>query len=107
MISRIIAPTRPALKAQLSKRTQFYSTLGYWEQFRRIPTSVAPVADPSIKWSKLFLTIICLNLCHQFAPFSVIRHTRVTYKEARVSEWYHCQYGDPIKLQNYKKWEEE
>ena len=100
--------TSQALRAQISRRGQFFSGLGAKESLTRIPINAATANGASgITWARALTILAFLETCHQFFPFMISRHTRVTYKEARISEWYQVQYGDAIKKKDYKKWEEE
>merc|ERR1712151_528941 len=87
-------------------RRQFYRNSQQIESLQRIPVPGRAPRTEGLKWSEMLLMIGFFWTAGSFIPYNIIAHTRNTFKEARISEWYQTQKGCPIKDKAYKQWEE-
>merc|ERR1711920_144528 len=87
-------------------RRQLYRGMNQIENATRIPIPGRAPRKEGLKWSEMLLLMGIMWTAGSFIPYQIIGHTRNTFKEARVSEWYQMQKGCPIKDKAYKQWEE-
>merc|ERR1711988_1341689 len=87
-------------------RRQMYRNSQQIESLQRIPVPGRAPRTQGLKWSEMLLLIGFFWTAGSFIPYNIIAHTRNTFKEARISEWYQTQKGCPIKDKAYKQWEE-
>merc|ERR1712051_512991 len=87
-------------------RRQFYRGFNQIESGQRIPIPGRAPRKEGLKWSEMIMLMGIMWTAGSFIPYNIIAHTRNTFKEARISEWYQMQKGCPIKDKAYKRWEE-
>merc|ERR1711879_582823 len=88
-------------------RRQLYRTFNQIENAKRIPIPGRAPRTVGLKWSEYIMLVGIMWTAGSFIPYQIIAHTRNTFKEARVSEWYQTQTGCPIKDKAYKQWEDQ
>lgn len=107
MFNRLRPQVGRLVRFQNQVRTQMYQDFGALEHRHKIPNNFGYTSRGATTWSFVVMSGLVLYCFSNILPFSLVRHIRVTFKEARVSEWYMTQYGNPIEKKVYAKWEEE
>merc|ERR1711912_49287 len=72
-------------------RRQMYRNSQQIESLQRIPVPGRAPRTEGLKWSEMLLLNGFFWTAGSFIPYNIIAHTRNTFKEARISEWYQTQ----------------